>query len=150
MFDDFYRMCNINWANRGDRIEWGAEHTGYKRLLDPVIHRREVTYLKRSYSFQIIDYLKCSSKHNVKIIFHLHPGVKVFSKDENSFWLTAGNTSIVIRFDNQLNSQILSGAKNPLMGWYSPAFNRLEKTISLVFTKEIFGDSVFKNEVVIL
>jgi hypothetical protein len=150
MFGDFYRIHNINWSDRGDRIEWGAEHTGYKRLIDPVVHRREVTYLKRRHSFNITDLLKCSRKHNVKIIFHLHPDVEVVSKGENIFRLTSGNASVVLKVDQQLNGQVISGSKNPLMGWYSPRFNSLEKTKSLVFTKEISGDSVFKNEVVIL
>jgi hypothetical protein len=150
MFRDFYQINNIIWSEREDRIEWGAEHTGYQRLASPVVHRREVTYMKRTCSFEIVDSLRCGEKHDVKLFFHFHPNVKVLSNGENTFRLTQGNSSVVLRVDKQLKVQAVSGSKNPLMGWYSPGFNRLEKTVSLVFSKEIAGDSVFKSEVAIL
>jgi len=150
MFGDFYRIRNIHWSEKGDRIEWGAEHTGYHRLVNPVSHRREVTYLKREYSFKIIDILKCHGNHHVKLLFHLHPDIEVLSEGKNTFHLFGNDASVLIRVDQQLEVQVISGSEEPLMGWYSRCFNRLQKTISLVFTKEIGGDSVFNSEVTIL
>ena len=59
MFGDFYHIKNINWSEKRDRIDWGADHSGYQRLADPVVHRREVSYMKRDYSFKVTDTLKC-------------------------------------------------------------------------------------------
>jgi hypothetical protein len=150
MFGNFYQVHSIKWSEKVDRIDWGAEHTGYKRLIDPVIHRREVSYLKRGCIFKINDLLRCCGKHNVQIFFHLHPKIEVMSKGKNKFHLIAGNDSIVLKVDKQLKGQVISGDKNLLMGWYSPGFNRIKETTSLVFTKEINGDYVFKSEVTVL
>lgn len=150
MFGDFYNVRNIHWSEREDRIDWGAEHSGYKRLADPVVHRREVSYIKREYSFKVTDTLKCRGNHDVKLLFHLHPDIEVLSEGKNTFRLSGKDASVILRVDHQLNGQVISGSEEHLMGWYSRCFNRLQKTISLVFTKEICGDSVFNSEVTIL
>ena len=150
MFGDFYHVNNIHWSEKDDRIDWGAEHNGYQRLKDPVIHRREVSYIKHGYSFKMADTLKCLGKHDVKLFFHLHPNIKVRAEGGNTFHLSMDDISIMLRVDPQLKVQVFSGCEKPLSGWYSPNFNRLQKTTSLVFSKEIFGDSVFKSEVTIL
>jgi hypothetical protein len=150
MFGDFYNVRNIHWSEKEDRIDWGAEHTGYHRLVNPVTHRRKVSYLKREYSFDMIDILKCRGNHDVKLLFHLHPDIEVLSEDKNTFRLSGNNASVLLRVDHQLKGQVISGSEDPLMGWYSPCFNRLQKTISLVFTNKIHGDSTFKSGVTIL
>lgn len=150
MFGDFYQINNINWREDNESVCWAAEHDGYARLPDPVLHRREVCYFKRKRSFEIVDLLNCNGWHKIKILFHLHPNVEVRSEGENRYCLSVGSISVILHTDKQLKGQVLIGSEDPLMGWYSPKFNRLEKTISLVFSKKIRGNSIFRSEVNIL
>lgn len=150
MFGDFYEIHGVHWDENDDMVFWGAEHDGYRRLADPVIHRREVTYLKEDHSFMIVDLLKCRGRHDVKLLFHLHPNVTVRTQADSTYRLSAGTFSIILRVDNKLQGQIFSGSEDPLMGWYSRGFNHLERTNSLVFKKNISGNSVLRSEVKVL
>jgi hypothetical protein len=150
IFGHFYRIRNVFLSDENDRIVWRAEHNGYLRLPDPVLHLREITYLKQDQSFRIVDILKCRGTHNVRLLFHLYPNVKILSEENNIYLLSAKNASLAIRVDKKLRGRVLSGSKDPLMGWYSPSFNRLERTNSIIFETEIHGDSAFESEVRIL
>jgi hypothetical protein len=150
MFDRFYRIHNTQWEQSDERLFWAAEHDGYCRLLDPVIHRREVTYLKKKFSFRIVDKLKCRTNHNVKLQFHLHPDTRIEHQEGNIFLLSINNTSLVLKGDDQLESDNFYGSENPISGWYSSSFNSLEKSHSLVFQKEINGNTNFETEIRIL
>ena len=150
MFAEFYNVRNVNWIEKKDRISCGAEHDGYLRLPDPVIHRRDVTFLKQEHVFDIVDKVTCRGEHDIELMFHLHPDVRVKPNGNNTFNLYVDTCHVILRVDKQLDRSIFSGSENPLMGWYSSSFNRLEKTISLVFRRKIYGDSVFRSEVRVL
>ncbi len=150
MFGDFYHIHNLKWSEHDMRVFWGAEHDGYCRLPDPVAHRREVTYSKQDYSFMIVDLLRCKNSHNISLIFHLHPDIKVKPEGDNSFLLTSGLTKLILQVDTHLKEYVYFGSKNPLLGWYSACFNHLEKTNSLIFKTTIYGNSIFKSQVKIL
>ena len=147
MFDDFYHIHNVQFAEKDNMIIWTAEHDGYNRLSDPVIHQREVIFDKEDKTFIIIDRLKCKGKHKIKLLFHVHPDVKVISDINNSYQLTSETATLVLQTDKELNGNILYGMENPLTGWYSSRFNRLDKTNTIIFTKTILGDSVVTSRV---
>jgi uncharacterized heparinase superfamily protein len=150
MFEDFYQVKNIHWSEKEDRMDWGAEHDGYQKLSDSVIHRREVCYIKHEYSFKVTDKLKCFGNHDVRLLFHLHPDVEVLPEGDNRFRIYGDDVFVVLKVDHGLKGEIFFGSEKPLFGWYSHSFNRLQKATSLVFSKQINGDSVLKSEVTIL
>ena len=150
IFEDFYKIQHVQWIEKDDTIFWGAEHDGYCRLSDPVIHRREVIYLKKHYLFRICDILKCRKKHEVAMFFHLHPMVSVKKQGDNTYLLSSDSATLVLIVDKRLQPQVFYGSESPLMGWYSPGFNRLEKTNTLVFRGNINSDVHFQTEVRIL
>ena len=53
-----------------------GEHDGYRRLSNPVIHRREVQKTGRG-EWQITDMLEGIGSHNVTLTFQYAPGVKI-------------------------------------------------------------------------
>ena len=90
MFGEFYQIEKIKWIENDNRIIWGGQHTGYERLPDPVIHRREVEYVKRQHIFKISDTIFCDGPHDVQMFYHLHPLVTPTSTGKNSFRLSSG------------------------------------------------------------
>jgi len=150
MFADFYHIHDIVWSEETDAILWGAAHDGYRRLPDPVMHNREVTFYKRQYLFKIADSITAQKEHEIKLFFHLHPDVHVEGKGENMFRISFDTTTIMLSVDNTMKATLHRGSKEPLSGWYSPKFNRLREATTLVFSKEICGNTIIESTVTIL
>jgi uncharacterized heparinase superfamily protein len=77
-----------------------AAHDGYRRLPDPVIHRRRLE-LKPD-RLVIMDSIEAKRQHTIEIFFHLHPGAQVdvemdsrlMRREELSAWHPGFNISI--------------------------------------------------------
>lgn len=150
MFGTFCKCHDVIWADEADKILWGAAHNGYLRLPDPVVHRRDVTFHKKDCLFRIRDHISAKKRHRVKLFFHLHPDVNVERQDENVCRLFSDSVNIRLTVDRTMTLAIFKGSEGPLSGWYSPRFNRLHETTTLVFSKEIAGDSLIESEVAVL
>lgn len=137
MFGDFYHVHSDGLAENDDVIVCQAWHDGYRRLSDPTVHNRKITFEKRTLFISIHDVIKCSRNHLVKLLFHLHPAIIVEEEENNAFKLLSATCTLRLSIDSQLHCQMIKGHTGSLMGWYSPRFNSLEKTTSLVCVCEI-------------
>jgi len=150
MFGSFYGIQDVYWSEEADKTIWEAAHDGYRRLSDPVVHRREVTFHKQRHLFTIMDSITAKEKHEVKLFFHLHPDVSVHHEGDNAYLISSDTATILLTVDKTTKATIFRGSEDPLSGWYSPRFNRLQETTTLVFSKETRGNSVIESEVAIL
>lgn len=66
-----------------------AEHSGYRRLSDPVVTRRTWLLDKRTHALLVVDQLLGAAAHDVEIPLHLCPGVEVESVADSHLWLLA-------------------------------------------------------------
>jgi hypothetical protein len=67
----------LDWIDSGDREIVVAEHSGYSRLRNPVIHRRSVTFDKTNRWWLVEDTLIGSGEHDVAARFHFDAGLEV-------------------------------------------------------------------------
>ncbi len=67
-----------------------ASHDGYKRLPGRPIHQRKITLQEKQLTVE--DNITGDGKHEIEVIWHLHPDVKCCWKDEMS--------AIVLQFDS--------------------------------------------------
>lgn len=67
----------LDWIDSGDREIVVAEHSGYSRLPNPVIHRRSVTFDKTNRWWLVEDTLIGSGEHDVAARFHFNAGLEV-------------------------------------------------------------------------
>jgi hypothetical protein len=67
----------LDWIDSGDREIVVAEHSGYSRLRNPVIHRRSVTFDKANRRWLIEDYILGSGEHKIATRFHFDAGLEV-------------------------------------------------------------------------
>ncbi|MBA7510563.1 Heparin-sulfate lyase [subsurface metagenome] len=85
--------CRINLWKTTERYDFlDAEHYGYKRLKNPVIHRRQIFYDKNEDYWIVRDLLNGEGKHKFDWCFHIAKNI-IFDIDENSLTVTI-NSSI--------------------------------------------------------
>ncbi len=65
----------VAWDGRRGNVY--ATHGGYRRLDDPVSHRRDVTFSPRAGVFECTDVLRCRGHHRVERYLHLNSDVDV-------------------------------------------------------------------------
>jgi hypothetical protein len=65
------------WETTGPSDRITAEHYGYRRLKDPVTHRRTVTFNKSERSWLIEDEFIGAGDHEFEVRFHFAPGLQI-------------------------------------------------------------------------
>lgn len=106
----------------GGAIE--AEHDGYSRLPDPVIHRRRVQ-LKLSQRMLIVtDFLTCRLGHNVHQHWHLGASCEAEKSGDNMVLVRWGGGHVRINIDSALEVSLHPGQADSLLGWFSPGYHQ--------------------------
>lgn len=113
------------WLSTDDYDFADAEHYAYARLSDPVVHRRRVVFVKRSY-WIIVDDLLGSAEHRVDIRFQFAPLAVVMEDDR---WVRArgrrGGALLVRPFAAApFRMNIFEGSSTPIQGWVSPEYGQ--------------------------
>jgi len=122
----------LEWTQSGDREIVVAEHSGYCRSRNPVVHRRSVTFDKTNRCWLVEDTLIGSGEHNVAARFHFDAGLevsasgdRVVAMDENS-GVRLVVTGLDLNVGPKLEAQFTSrhyGSKLPSVSacWTIPA-----------------------------
>lgn len=117
-----------------------AEHDGYQRLSDPVLHRRELHLDRASMTLRVIDDLFCASEHDVEMYWH-------FSEDsavellENRASVRRANVEMGMIMPAKALCEIFSGSQEPTLGWTSRHFDERGASPTLRARLRICGDT---------
>ncbi len=106
-----------------------ATHNGYERL--GVTHQREIILDKEKEIITITDQilLRKPKPHLLEVPLHLHPSVKVEALSTNEFLLkTPGSRDVRVKTDALLEKKLIKGQTQPMLGWFSPSFQKKEPT----------------------
>jgi hypothetical protein len=125
-----------------------AIHDGYRRLPDPVIHRRELRLNKTDRKLTITDFLECQGNHDVEVFFHFNDQCQVRQMAPDSFVAVNGNRSLNVRLDACLQSALCRGSEKPISGWVSRKFGVKEPSFTLVGQTRITGSTQLVSEIV--
>ncbi|MCF8023149.1 MAG: heparinase II/III family protein [Clostridiales bacterium] len=106
---------------KGKYVHWiQGGHTGYKRLPDPVIHRRGVLNVLDEYSV-VLDGFAAKDKHKYDFLFHFPPGKARI--DENQCIYSKNDFANLIIYPahkKNMQYEIVKGQENPsIQGWVS-------------------------------
>jgi len=139
----------ISWdTNRYfDRIV--AEHDGYKRLPDPVVHRREVLFDKSDNVFRLRDILTARGSHEVECFFHFAWQCNVEQSDVDCWTIENNGTRVKLRVDPALKFELFRGNAEPILGWESYSFEQKVETFTLRGFGTVNGDACFVSELLI-
>jgi hypothetical protein len=128
-----------------------ARHDGYRRLADPVIHRRTWRYDASSATLAVCDELLCSQSHTAEIFWHFAPECQVTMGDGT---VVAEREGIRVELDppETLSVSLVSGrtpeheGERPL-GWVSSGFDVKAPATTVVFAGRIRGNTRLESVV---
>jgi hypothetical protein len=122
------RLTSLESSADGDEARWEAEHYGY-RTLDPALtHRRTVEFCGKQRLIDITDEIDGAGRPAVRLAFHLGPAVEA-SLDDCILTLRwqdrdGGGATATMTLPSSLGWTLIRGARDPVRGWYSPAFGQ--------------------------
>ena len=113
------------WLSTDGLVVAEADHDGYARLPDPVVHRREVHFVSKRY-WVVVDDLRGSGEHRVEVRFQFAPMEVTV---DPTLWVRArgrrGQALLVRSFAPvPVKIEVLEGELAPVQGWVSPDYGR--------------------------
>jgi hypothetical protein len=115
-----------------------AEHDGYRRLRDPVVHRREIMYRSAARLVRVTDHVDCRSEHDIEIFWHFAPECLV-TLEGDAARVTRDGVGIVLRWPAPLRAGLMRGSVDPVQGWISERFDEKAPGNTLVVSGRIAG-----------
>lgn len=134
------------WESGEDRDVFVGCHDGYRRLKDPVRHRRTLILDKANRKLHVTDRLECVGHHRVELLFHtseacLVENVNGIIRVEN------GPVKVILRnMAPGWQVAVVIGQYSPPLGWVSRRFDERKPTHTIVWTGEIHGTTELLTE----
>ncbi len=121
-------------------------HYGYKRLADPVVHRRQIALDKVARRIVIDDTLQMSGTHDVELYFHCSPSCRV-GKGPEGLDVHHGERTVLLQLPQTAggNVRVCRGETDPICGWTSPRFDVLDASCTIVWRARIAGSTVLRT-----
>lgn len=138
------KILNVQQTEENESVT--ATHSGYKNCS----HTRKIEFSKEYDCFTLTDYLTVHKKkhHEIYILFHLHPKVKIQKFASNQVILTLNSIKIELHIEGIENEiEHSNGQYNPILGWYSESFLKKEPTTTLFIKKSINTSQIFKTSI---
>lgn len=116
-----------------------GSHDGYRRLRDPVTHRRELIYRARERALVVVDSLSAQLPHRIELFWHFGEECEV-ALEQGGITIRNHDVKALLRGPGGLRPRVARGQEGPPLGWISREFDAKEPCITLVLEGEITGD----------
>ena len=126
----------IDWQSAKDRDYWVAEHDGYRRLPDPVTHRRVIEFDKQAGRILVTDAIDCFRQHDVELFWHFAENCEV-SQTEGVVLARKEGVKLSISFPPGFELRLVSGQENPPLGWVSRGFDEKVACVTAVLSGRV-------------
>ncbi len=127
MFGKPYEITEHTLSEDNGCLIWQAGHNAYRKLACKVNVNRKVVLVKSEEQIVIEDTLSGAGEYAVKQFFHFHPHCQL-DIYQNKLMINNNGIRLEMRFAEGMDIQLFHGSEAPLAGWFSNAFNHLEKT----------------------
>lgn len=126
---------------------FAGEHDGYARLSDPVTHRRAIALHESSREIEIVDVLRCASRHTVERMWHLSERVASAMRD-SACVVEAGRFEVIIEPLEPIEwTRVITGGTPLEGGWISRAFARKQPCTTLCWGQSIEGETSLRTRI---
>ena len=116
-----------------------GEHDGYRRLPDPVRHRRTLVTVAGGY-WLCIDVLDGAGTHDAEFLFHLAPGLEVERDGARTLAAAPGASRalcIAAEGFEAAEHRVVSGSEDPIQGWHSDDYGDRRAAPTLVTAERV-------------
>jgi len=116
------------WNISSERDEVDAEHYAYKRLAEPLVHRRIISFEKRDAAWIVKDIFTGRGKHQFEFFFNLDADLEVEILEDNRATIRDEKTALTIspKSDHSLHVSIESR-------WISRAYGTRLKSSAIIY-----------------
>jgi hypothetical protein len=139
----------VLWEPSVDGGRVVGEHDGYRRLTDPVLHRRTLSLHAESGVLTIRDDIVAQGNHDLAWYFHLAEDAAVSAEHPNRYRIHVPGGTVTLEVDLQLAVDMLTGSEDPIGGWVSRGYHRKVPSTTLIARGRCEGDSSFVSRVTI-
>jgi hypothetical protein len=130
---DEARPVGVRYEAAADHVTVSVEHHGFRRLPDPVVVRRTLSFSPYERILQCTDLVMARGLHLVERFLHL--GVNVTANvQENRVVLACGEHCWVLTWEPRC-------AVSLERGWVSPEYGLLESSSVVILRNEVLGDA---------
>jgi len=116
-----------------------GEHDGYRRLADPVLHRRTLELDGPRRSLVIRDEIEATGSHAVAIHFHFSEEWELLARDGSRLVLGAGGARVTLDVDPALAPEEIRGREDPIGGWVSRGYHVRTPALSVACRASVRG-----------
>jgi hypothetical protein len=113
-----------------------ASHDAFRRLRDPIVHRRRVVFVKSPGYWVIADDLVGAEEHQIELRFQFAPRPLSATADGWVRATSSGGHGLLVRaFAREpLGVRIEEGSTFPIEGWVSPDYGAREPAPVLIYS----------------
>ncbi len=136
-----------SWVPGDGNNSFVGAHDGYKRLSDPVLHRREVSVDRSNRLIRVIDSLVCRGSHQVELFWHFAESCHV-SLNDGTVLAKSSGVEITLAFSGlACDIELFQGDEDLPLGWISRRFDEKTPIYSIRRRATISGTTEFITEI---
>jgi hypothetical protein len=121
------------WTSNTDFDELIANHDGYTRLSDPVMHRRTVRLDKRLRRIEVIDDIECRREHSIEIRWHFAESCRVREAEGGVVAERDGQRIVLAVPGGHAQLELLCGDPVRPAGWISRSFGKMTPATTAIW-----------------
>jgi hypothetical protein len=126
-----------------------AEHDGYRRLADPVTHRRELLLDHATSAVTVVDELFARESHAVEIFWHFAAGCDV-TLDGDRVTARASGAQVTMQLPQGMRCELVRGRETPPLGWVSRRFDQRTPSSTLVVAGTVRGNARMVTRIAVM
>jgi hypothetical protein len=135
-----HAVCEL-FETGAQEDRWIGTHDGYRRLRDPVVHRRELLLRKSQRTLLVHDRLLCSAAHGVEVLWHFAEDCRV-NVDAGVVIVRKGPVTLHMSMSRgDFECECVRGREQPPLGWISRRFDVREQSPSVRWTGRVGADA---------
>jgi hypothetical protein len=131
-------LCET-WESNPTRDCLVARHDGYARLVDPVIHRRKIEFLKKEKMIVVEDVLECSGAHDIEFNWHFSEACQVAVEDNKVVAMVANVCVEMTMPHDNFRPELVCGNDELPLGWVSRSFDEKVPAPAVIWREKISG-----------
>jgi uncharacterized heparinase superfamily protein len=126
----------VRWEQRDNYILAQGSHDGYRRLPEPVTHRRTIVW-ERNRFWLIVDELLGTGQSSADNHVHFHPDLSLECVDDLSWQIQGTKSPLWMSVFGQQSHSVVKAQTEPVrQGWYSERFGDIQANTVLTLHRQ--------------